>query len=108
LIVTDGTGKWSIVRQQSILFRTIDHKQVRGVCEDIVGFAKKGDQVPAELLQVAKAFVQLIGQRHEADYNNTTTWLRTEVIRSLQLATDAFAPWKAVRMSDEAHDFCSG
>ncbi len=34
LIVNDGARKWSIVRQQSLLARTVDHRRIRSVCGD--------------------------------------------------------------------------
>jgi hypothetical protein len=44
----------------------------------------------ANLKMVAEAFIQLQQQRHTADYDNSKTWSRTEVLGQVSLAIAEF------------------
>lgn len=57
---------------------------------------------PADLKVVADAFVSLQQARHEADYDLTRTFTRTEAIDIVDQARNAFAAWERVKKSDDA------
>lgn len=56
-----------------------------------------GLAIPAELQQVASAFVELQEARHEADYNVGIRFTRMQVNDLVALADAAFVSWQAVR-----------
>jgi hypothetical protein len=64
-----------------------------------------GTVVPAALKDVAQVFVDLQQARHDADYNVSRTFTRSEVKDLVQLAEQAFLDWKTVRKSIPADVF---
>jgi hypothetical protein len=54
---------------------------------------------------VAEAFVLLQAERHRADYDISFEWDPTHVVGLLNLATDAFADWRAIRDQEAAQDY---
>lgn len=58
-----------------------------------------------ELRLVAYTFVRLQEERHEADYDLTLSYTRTEAIELVLLAETAFGVWKRIRRTDEANVF---
>lgn len=65
-------------------------------------------QIQQPLLNVASAFVQLQGARHDADYNLALRFTRREALDLAELTTQAFQDWKHVRGSHEAEVFLIG
>ena len=61
--------------------------------------------VVQNLRAVATAFVLLQDQRHAADYDNATSWTKTEVIEEWIRAADAFANWDSIRNQDIAQTY---
>ncbi len=61
-----------------------------------------GAAVPAALMSVANAFVELQQARHEADYNLAKRFTRNEVNKLLAQAAQAFKDWQAIRRDDYA------
>jgi len=59
----------------------------------------------AQLQNVAATFVDLQELRHDADYDNSRAWTRTEVLEDIRLVRLAFASWKAVEKEVIAEDF---
>ncbi|MCY4542062.1 MAG: hypothetical protein OXB95_06665 [Rhodobacteraceae bacterium] len=64
--------------------------------------------VPQPLVDVATAFVQLQEARHDADYNRTLRFTRSEVLDLVDLAELAFQDWKLVRRTLHADTFLTG
>jgi hypothetical protein len=60
--------------------------------------------VPNDLREVAKAFVSLQRERHEADYNSGRIWARLEAQSKVDQAKVAFKSWQAVRTQPVAQD----
>ncbi len=60
-----------------------------------------------EIRNVAKAFVNLQGARHFADYDLTVIHNHLDTIEFLNQAERAFADWKTIQASDEAAVFLS-
>jgi hypothetical protein len=57
---------------------------------------------PADLKVVADAFVFLQQVRHDADYDLTRTFRRSETLDIIEQAQDAFAAWERVSKTDDA------
>ena len=58
--------------------------------------------LPAALQQVARTFVELQEERHEADYSLAKALTRSEVLAAIARARGALAAWKTVKGSPEA------
>ena len=52
-----------------------------------------------------KTFIELQGDRHDADYNHDRQWNRSDVESLLAAARRAFADWSAVRRTPNATVF---
>ncbi|HEY1218771.1 MAG: hypothetical protein ABSE42_21700 [Bryobacteraceae bacterium] len=52
------------------------------------------------LHRIADTFLRAQQQRHTADYDNSTTWTRTDVTTLIDLVDNAFRSWRQIR--DEA------
>ena len=61
-----------------------------------------------ELLQVARALVELQEARHKADYDTARRFTRREVLDFVERAEQAFADWHGVRGSIQADTFLTG
>jgi hypothetical protein len=61
--------------------------------------------LPAELREVAKAFVALQQERHDADYNSVRIWAPLEAQSKVEQARLAFQQWRAVRTQPVAQDY---
>src|SRR5262245_9077661 len=66
-----------------------------------------GMPVPAQLRNVAQAFMDLQQLRHEADYNLATTFTRDQARDLVDQAAQAFSDWQSVRKSDYANLYLS-
>ena len=108
LLIYEAVTKWAIERQRSLLARTFEHAKMKAICDDVVKDAKSGGNMPLELIIVAQNFIQLQKDRHTADYDNSKSWSRTEVLNALTLASDAFRAWRAIGTLDTAQDFYCG
>ena len=64
-----------------------------------------GVAVSAELLLVAEAFDFLQQERHDADYNHSTTFTRLRALEAVRAGADAFAGWDQVRNQPDADLF---
>ena len=60
--------------------------------------------VQADLMKVIRAFGLLQDDRHSADYDVARNWSRADVMRSLNIAVDAFKVWKTIRKEKIAQD----
>src|ERR1017187_2909833 len=105
LLIDEAVSKWVVERQRSIMARTFEHGRMKIICDDVLKTAKSGGDVPAELNTVAHSFIQLQHHRHTADYDNSKQWSRSDVLKVLMLATNAFAAWRAICTEDSAQDF---
>jgi hypothetical protein len=61
--------------------------------------------IPVPLVSVARAFVRLQDERHNADYDLSDQFDRNRVQGLLREAEQAFRDWNAVRNTDEARLF---
>lgn len=92
--------------------RTFEHAAMKDLCK---GFAAGNVPVPLQthvanqldpdLRLVADAFIELQQARHQADYDLGRPQTRSEALRLVQVAQDAFAGWARVRTSKDARVF---
>lgn len=95
-----------------VVRRTFAHGTMKEVCK-----AVSGATLPAalrahmttprhpDLRDVANAFIQLQAARHTADYDLATPHTRSEALRLIAVAQDAFARWNAIRGTNDARAF---
>jgi len=57
------------------------------------------------LYDVAETFFEAQRQRHTADYDNSKTWTRTEVMTLIGLVASAFQSWHAIRDTPAAQTY---
>jgi len=107
LLIDEAVGKWSIVRQRSILARIFDHNKMKKVCEDhIHQFSSAGRPTHgASLAQVAQFFGMLQDKRLTADYDNSFEWDRTNAMGQVNLARAAFESWRKISDTEAAQNF---
>jgi hypothetical protein len=59
----------------------------------------------SNLRVVAKAFVEAQQQRHDADYDNSKQWTRTDVLRQIRAVSAAFQSWKLIGKDPRAQAY---
>jgi hypothetical protein len=57
------------------------------------------------LKRVADTFFQAQQQRHTADYDNSKTWTRTDVMTLIDLVDSAFQSWHQIRNEPTAQAY---
>jgi uncharacterized protein (UPF0332 family) len=107
LLIDEAVGNWNIARQRGTLARTFDHGRMRSICNDTVKqfYSDGKPQHGLHLKRVAESFIRLQVERHRADYDISFEWETTDVVRFLELATAAFADWRAIRDQEAAQDY---
>jgi hypothetical protein len=107
LLTIAAAGEWKKPRQRVAFTRAFEHKRMKIAC----GKTNK-QQFPhfsmasgAHLRNVAGTFVDLQDLRHEADYDNSIVWARTEVLENIRLVRLAFESWNAVKQEGIVDDF---
>jgi uncharacterized protein (UPF0332 family) len=114
LLIREATGNWKRAAQRPLLARGFEHGRMKAACE------KKRSELRAhlgiipppadltiarQLLAVADMFIKSQDLRHLADYDNSRTWTRTQVLTQISDITAAFQSWKVIRNEDLAQDF---
>jgi hypothetical protein len=106
LLISDFVLNWKTKGQRATLGRVFDHKKMKDTSKKISDKNVKNPSATQTVLRsVTSAFVRLQQARHDADYDNGKVWSRTDVARTLRIATDAFAGWKVIRKEPEAQDY---
>jgi len=115
LLISETTKNWKRPAQRFTLARMFDHSQMGKVCSakrDSLNAHFKSTPPPSPILTaskhlhlVAEAFVQMLQDRHTADYDSSTKWTRTDTMEKIQLVQAAFRSWKAIRNDHEAQNF---
>jgi hypothetical protein len=62
-------------------------------------------QVVAHLKEVGRAFVEIQDARHLADYDDSTHWSRTNTLKAVDHARQAFDAWRIIRGDKIAQDY---
>lgn len=95
------------------LGRVLDHGEMKRVSQQLassrlprVVAAQAGavftGMAGSKLKQVAQTFADLQEARHEADYNPVRRFTRSDALRLVGQAEQAFAAWADIRRADEA------
>lgn len=123
LLLHEATLNWKRVDQRAMLARFFEHGKMkfasekqRGECNRYIN--SNPPPVPGpeldstrHLLRLADMFFQSQQQRHTADYDNSRTWSRTEVITLIDRVDSAFQGWHQIRDKAAAQglfDFAAG
>jgi uncharacterized protein (UPF0332 family) len=69
----------------------------RGRTDEVSKLVQASPPVPPDLINVAKAFVDLQEARHEADYNTAIRYTRQEATTIVASARSAFEAWRRIR-----------
>ncbi|MBI1355292.1 MAG: hypothetical protein GC160_13165 [Acidobacteria bacterium] len=115
LLVSETVQNWKRPSERGALARMFDHARMKKACtrkrDELSGYLK---QLPAsdpgrlnvEHLQfVAATFIDMQQDRHTADYDNATTWTRTDVNEKIESVEEAFARWAVIRHEPAAQGF---
>jgi uncharacterized protein (UPF0332 family) len=102
LLISESVANWNRQDLRPSLGRAFDHGSMKGASYRVLNpqtfpFTGEDPVVVAKLRVVATAFVQLQDQRHTADYDNTTFWTRSEALKQVKTAEQAFVTWRAIR-----------
>ena len=96
---------------RSVLARAFDHSVMKKAAQSFAdaNLARpwKGiiETPSPELQKVAAVFIELQNARHQADYDLSLTFARSEVIELVGRAREAADDWRALRRSDAARGF---
>jgi uncharacterized protein (UPF0332 family) len=107
LLTAEFVANWKTQRQRAILGRALQHGAMKQASNLVRGQAYPNSDPgsASKLKSVAKAFADLQQHRHVADYDTGREWERGDVEKILQVATDAFADWQAIRKEAIAQDY---
>jgi hypothetical protein len=118
LLISEAILNWKRAGDRDDLARMFEHTNMKAACakqrDELNQEFKKTEKATASSTEltigknlhlVAKTFVDMHQQREAADYDYSTTWVRTEVVANLARVGDAFKAWKAIRKDDAAQAF---
>lgn len=110
LLISEACSNWNRVALRAALGRGFDHNVMKAASNRLENttrypFKNEDPKVVADLRRVAKSFAELQEKRHTADYDNTTTWSRTDALDQVESAKEAFAIWKRIRNQDVAQQY---
>jgi uncharacterized protein (UPF0332 family) len=107
LLTIAAAANWKQPRLRAALARAFDHRRMSTAC-----VRTRGDQFPnvsptsgTHLRRIARTFVELQQLRHLADYDNSRSWTRIEVLSYIEMASLAFVSWKAIENETIAENF---
>ncbi len=100
--LTDSTD----VKLRHQLQRAYNHAAMKTVCQNLHTLIPLMTQpLEPQLRDVARTFVDLQQARHDADYDRSVTFIRTDVLQKIALANSAFSNWKAIHSNQNARVF---
>jgi len=108
LLTRAFVSHWRISRQRAALARGFKHETMKGTCSRMLqpqAFPDPANPNVQRLRNVAQAFKELQQHRHDADYENSKKWTRTEVLSLIELAQTAFDEWQIIADEEIAQDF---
>lgn len=109
-LIQETVANWSKLSSRPKLARAFDHKTMKAAANRVCNgrefpFVGENPNVVSSLRMVAQTFVRLQDKRHIADYDNSTSWTRTQAVREVNAAEQAFRIWKSIRNEQIAQDF---
>jgi uncharacterized protein (UPF0332 family) len=117
LLIHEATLNWKRVNQRALLARLFEHGRMKSASDKQRSDCNRyinsnppllsGDEINCicHLHRVANTFLQAQQQRHTADYDNSTTWTRTDVMTLIDLVASAFQSWHTIRNSAAAQGY---
>jgi hypothetical protein len=109
LLTSEAAQNWKHIRHQNRLARIFDHKAMKTCSASIVSRQPPSDAAELaafeKLKVVAKNFVDLQQARHDADYNSSRIWSRTQAYEEIVKAEVAITAWTAIREEEMAQDY---
>jgi len=117
LLIHEATLNWKRVDQRALLARLFEHGKMKSASDKQRGDCNRyinsnppplpGDEINCtrHLHRVANTFLQAQQQRHTADYDNSTTWPRTDVMTLIDLVASAFHSWHTIRDTPAAQAY---
>lgn len=101
------------IKIRSTLARAFTHTQMRATSQAFVQnaqnpWARMFATLPADLITIARTFVDLQQARHEADYDLGRRWARSEVQALIVRAQQAVASWSATSSHGAARAYLVG
>ena len=102
LLVADFVLNWKTKGQRARLGRMFEHRKMSQAPYKFKG--ETPDPVEADLKRVIAAFGRLQDERYTADYDVATIWSRSDVMRTLSIASGAFTAWRNIRKERIAQD----
>ena len=107
LLIAEAVANWRRSDQRAALARVFEHRKMKSASDAAVRSPASGQNpsVVADLQMVANAFIQLQQDRYKADYDNSQKWSRTQTLAQINLATEAFKRWRAIRTERIAQDY---
>jgi uncharacterized protein (UPF0332 family) len=115
LLTSEVSLNWKQADQRFQFARLLDHGRMKSASRTVANEQEayfKTKPVPGHALDCARnlhwvvsTFSRLQEERHEADYDGSTTWERSEVIELIELVENAFQNWRAIRNERVAQDY---
>lgn len=110
LLIGAACSNWSQGALRTRLSRAFDHQTMKAASNRIQNtqqfpFSSEDPSTVADLRTVGKAFTQLQEKRHIADYDNTTFWTRTDALKQVKSAEQAFQAWNRVKREPIAQEY---
>ena len=80
-------------------YRALDHYHMKNQCEQKY-FKRPDAKFPAEVQDFAAFMVEMQRKRHDADYDPTVRFQKSEVLRDFKSVTDAIKSYRSVALRD--------
>lgn len=115
LLISETAKNWKRVDERPTLARMFEHTLMAKVCtkrrDDLkTSFKTRSINDPAfvvekHVLNISEVFVRMMGHRHNADYDSSVEWMRSDVFEQLEYVESAFASWNEIRETPLAQNF---
>lgn len=115
LLIAETIKNWKRPAERPTLARMFDHTPMSKACatkrDDLRAYLKSNPPAGPELdrakhlLTVTQTFVDMLQQRHAADYDGLKKWTRVDARESIAAVQDAFSSWKVIRDHHDAQNF---
>lgn len=109
LLTSEAALNWKHVRHQNKFARIFDHRVMKTCSASVVSRQPPSDPTELAVFEklkvIAANFMDLQQARHEADYNNSRPWSRSQAYEEIARAEAAIAAWLAIRDEEMAQDY---
>jgi hypothetical protein len=109
LLTSEAARNWKHDRHQARFARIFDHRPMKACSSSIASKQPPSDPpelaVFAKLKVVAENFVSLQQARHDADYDSSRVWSRTQAYEEIVKAEVAIAAWATIREEVMVQDY---